>query len=202
MRVAFIDMDHTLLVSDSNQLWTAWLQLKGLITQSHVNTHEQFMDDYARGQLDYPALLAFRNGLNAALPAQQLQSNFEEFKTHMLFPAIAAQAPALLADLQQRGITAVLISATDQFLVEPVAQHLGFSYWLASCFGPDKVAKAQAWLQEQGSSFEQAQETWCYSDSHNDLPLLEAVKHPIAVDPDQQLRQMAQERGWSVMSLR
>ena len=202
MRVAFLDMDHTLLAADSNQLWMAWLQLKGLVPPAHVSTHERFMDDYARGQLDYAALRAFRTGLNATLPASQLQENLNDFKTQMLFAAIAPQARNLLDDLEQRGLTTVLISATDDWLVAPVAQQLGMRHWLASCFGPGKIAQAQAWLYEQGSSLEQAQETWCYSDSRNDLPLLEAVMHPVAVDPDPQLRRTADARGWPVISLR
>lgn len=106
----------------------------------------------------------------------------------MRFAAVAPQIRSLLDDLAQCELTAMLISVSDDDWVAPVAQHLGIWGWLAACFGPGKIVRAQDWLYEQGRSLELAQEVWCYSDLHNGLPLPEAVMHPVAVDPEPLLR--------------
>jgi phosphoserine phosphatase len=87
-------------------------------------------------------------------------------------------------------------------LVDPVAQALGVGHAITSCFGHDKVQHVQAWLKGWGSSLADLHESWFFSDSHNDLPLLDAVMHPVAVDADERLEKVAMERAWPRMSLR
>jgi len=125
-----------------------------------------------------------------------------EFERETLIPAIAPLAPRLMAELAQRGLTTVLVSATRSPLVDPVVQALGVDHAITSCFGQDKVQHVQAWLQGLGSSLKDLQESWFFSDSHNDLPLLDVVMHPVAVDADVHLQQVATERAWPMMSLR
>jgi HAD superfamily phosphoserine phosphatase-like hydrolase len=202
MRVAFLDLDHTLLAADSNQLWMAYLRSEQLISEEQSWVHDQFLRDYACGQLHFADLQDFRIGLDASLSPVSLSAVRAVFEREILIPAIAPLAPRLLAELAQRGLTTVLVSATRSPLVDPVAQVLGVDHAITSCFGRDKVKHVQAWLQSLGSSLNDLQESWFFSDSHNDLPLLDVVMHPVAVDADDRLQQVAIERAWPMMSLR
>lgn len=202
MRVAFLDLDHTLLAADSNQLWMAHLKSEQLISDEQSFVHDQFLRDYAQGSLDFAALQAFRIGLDASLAPDTLSAVRAEFERETLIPAIAPLAPRLLAELAQRGLTTVLVSATRSPLVDPVVQALGVDHAITSCFGRDKVQHVQAWLQGLGSSLNDLQESWFFSDSHNDLPLLDVVMQPVAVDADARLQQVAIDRAWPMMSLR
>ena len=201
MRVAFLDLDHTLLSADSNQLWMDFLHSQQLITADDVQQHERFMDDYANGMLDFEALQAFRTGLDAALPPLGLAACRSSFERDVLLPAVAPQAPALLSELRAQGMRIVIVSATRAKLVEPVARHLGVDHVIAGCFGRQKVQAVEAWLSSQGSSLSQLEQSCFYSDSHNDLPLLEAVASPVVVDPDPRLARLARDRGWPEISL-
>lgn len=202
MRVAFLDLDHTLLAADSNQLWMAFLQSRQLISAAAMERHERFMDDYANGVLDFEALQAFRTELDASLAPERLEQCLAVFQRDVLLPAVAPLAPGLLSELREQGLTTVVVSATRAPLVEPVARHLGVDHLLASCFGAQKVDRVEDWLKQQGGSLAGLEQSWFYSDSHNDLPLLEAVSHPVAVDPDSRLAQLAADRQWPVISLR
>ena len=202
MRIAFLDLDHTLLTADSNQLWMAFLQSQRLISAAEVAQHERFMDDYANGVLDFDALQAFRIELDASLPADRLHQYQTRFERDILLPAIAPLAPVLLSDLREQGLITVVVSATRASLVEPVARHLGVDHVIASCFGRQKVQAVESWLNGQASSLSQLEESWFYSDSHNDRPLLEAVTNPVAVDPDPRLALLARDKGWPDISLK
>lgn len=202
MRIAFLDLDHTLLAADSNQLWMAFLRSEQLISEEQSFVHDQFLRDYARGALNFPALQAFRIGLDASIEASSLQTVRAVFEQEVLIPAIAPLAPRLLAELARRGLTTVLVSATRSPLVDPVAKTLGVEHAITSCFGHDKVEHVQAWLKRWDSSLTDLHESWFFSDSHNDLPLLDVVMHPVAVDADERLRKVAIDRAWPMLSLR
>lgn len=202
MRVAFLDLDHTLLAADSNQLWMTHLQCEGLISAHHLSVHDQFMRDYACGALNFAALQEFRMGLEDALDPAALLSVRAGFERESLLPAIAPQAHRLMEALAHRQLFSVVVSATRSPLVVPVVQALGIGHAITSCFGQDKVLHVQAWLKERGSSLSDLQESWFFSDSHNDLPLLEAVMHPVVVDPDVLLKEVAIARNWPVITLR
>lgn len=184
MRVAFLDLDHTLLATDSNQLWMTHLQSEGLISTHQSSVHDQFMMDYACGALDFAALQKFRIELEDALDPTTLRSVRAAFERDLLIPAIAPHALRLMAELSHRNLYTVVVSATRSPLVDPVVRALGVGHAITSCFGPDKVLHVQSWLQERGTSLSDLQESWFFSDSHNDLPLLDAVMHPVVVDPD------------------
>lgn len=202
MRIAFLDLDHTLLVADSNQLWMRYLHSHRLVSDAQLEEHEQFMSDYARGELDFSALQAFRTGIDDALELGRLRACLRAFEREVLLPSIAPQAPALLEELRRQGLITVVVSATRAALVEPVARHLGVDYVFAACFGAEKVKRVEAWLGETGRSLSNLKESRFYSDSHNDAPLLEAVTHPIAVDPDHKLARLAMNKRWPVITLR
>ena len=213
MRVAFFDLDHTLLRTDSNQLWFAYLHSHGLLGDDALARHAAFMDDYDAGRLDFYGLLAFRRAVDASIAGDVLRSQREAFTRECLIPSVAPRAPALLDALRGDGKLTMMISASPEALVLPVARHLGFEYVLAAdsiagqhlpapCFGPGKVLHAEAALATIGTSLATLEHSCFYSDSHNDLPLLEAVQRPVAVDPDATLAQIALERAWPVISLR
>ena len=202
MRVAFLDLDHTLLVADSNQLWMSFLLSQQMISVNDVATHEKFMDDYSNGVLDFQALQTFRIKLDASLANNQMDECKKIFENEILLPAIAPLASHLLDEIKNQGITTAIVSATRLNLIEPVAQLLGIDHVLSSCFGQDKVYQVEAWLKCFGKSLANLNESWFYSDSHNDLPLLEAVHFPIAVDPDFKLIEIATSRNLKRISLR
>lgn len=211
MRIAFLDLDHTLLAADSNELWMEHLLAQGLVSPDRLAEHDRFVADYAQGRLDFPALQRFRIAVDAALASDRLRQEQDRFRTETLLPAIAPQAPSLVAQLARAGLHTVLVSATRASLVEPVASHLGIAVVLASdsqpqvtddCFGPGKIAHVNHWLARQGLSLQALAESWFYSDSRNDLPLLQAVQKPVAVDPDPVLRAHAEAAGWPILSLR
>ncbi|MEY4018487.1 MAG: hypothetical protein RLZZ189_2285 [Pseudomonadota bacterium] len=201
MRVAFLDLDHTLLVADSNQLWMSFLLSQQMISVNDVATHEKFMDDYSNGVLDFSALQSFRIKLDASLPVEQMDKCKKIFFKKILLPAIAPLASRLLEEIKSQGVMTVVVSATRATLIEPVAKQLGVDHVLSSCFGQDKVNQVEFWLESYGKSLLDLDESWFYSDSHNDLPLFEAVKFPIAVDPNSQLKSIADCRNWKIISL-
>lgn len=210
MRIAFLDLDHTLLAADSNELWMAHLLERGLVSPALIAAHDHFVADYAQGVLDFPALQRFRVAVDAALAPTQLRRELERFRVDTLLPAIAPQAPALVAQLVREGLRTVVVSATRANLVEPVAVHLGVDVVLASdsqmdvtqdCFGAGKIAHVEHWLAGEGQSLASLAESRFYSDSRNDLPLLQAVHKPVAVDPDAVLQAHAEAHGWPILSL-
>ncbi len=202
MRIAFLDLDHTLLTADSNELWMEFLHQHGLVSAAEVATHDHFMGDYARGELDFASLQEFRIRIDASLDCEKVRIFQSQFEREILLPAIAPRVPALLSELKGQGIKTIIVSATRSSLVEPVAKHLGVDHTISSCFGVDKVKQVQAWLGVQGTSIEKLVESRFYSDSYNDLPLLDVVNMPVAVDPDGPLERIAAERKWPVISLR
>jgi HAD superfamily hydrolase (TIGR01490 family) len=131
-------------------------------------------------------------------------------------PSILPKAEELLARHRTKGDTLLIITATNRFITAPIAERLGVDHLIAVnpeveqgrytgrvsgtlSYREGKVTRLEQWLQEQDLSLEGA---WFYSDSHNDLPLLEIVEHPVAVDPDDTLRNVAEERQWRIMTLR
>ena len=213
MRVTFFDLDHTLLSTDSNQLWFDYLHAHGLLGEDALARHAAFIQDYHTGHLDFYGLLTFRHAVDASIAPDLLLTKREAFTQERLIPAVAPRAPALVDTRRRDGSLTMVISASPEALVLPVARHLGFEHVLAAdsaagrhlpapCFGPGKVLHAEAALAAMGTSLAELEQSWFYSDSHNDLPLLEAVQHPVAVDPDPILAQVARERAWPVISLR
>lgn len=211
MRIAFLDLDHTLLTSDSNQLWIDYLQSHNLVSKADAAVHEKFLDDYAAGTLDFTALQLFRQQIDSAIHPDVLRKHQSDFSETVLLPAIAPDAPRLIAHLKQEGLLTIIVSATRKSLVDPVARKLGIDHVIASdsrsgikwpCFSVGKVHHVEDWLETVGFSLSNLTDSWFYSDSHNDVPLLEAVAYPVAVDPDSTLAQIASERGWPVISLR
>ena len=215
MQLALFDLDHTLLDGDSDRFWTEMLAERGLVDLARFHA---FHDDYRRGELDFDAYFAFHVAPLVAHPPATLEAWRGEFFERVR-PHLVAAGRALVAEHVERRHAAVLITATSRFLAEPLARELGFEHLIATepvranggftgdyvrpaCFREGKVAQLERWLAGLGQRWSDVRESWFYSDSANDLPLLAKVDHPVAVDPDPALEAHARECGWRVVRLR
>ncbi len=217
MALALFDLDNTLLGGDSDYLWGRFLVEQGIVDgDSYERENQRFYDQYKAGTLDIQAFLAFSLAPLAEHPPAQLYAWREQFLTRMIDPIVLPQAQALVERHRAAGDTLLIITATNRFVTAPIAARFGIAHLIATevemdgerytgrstgipCFKAGKVLRLQHWLTEQQANL---QDSWFYSDSHNDLPLLEQVTHPVVVDPDDTLTQQARSRDWPIISLR
>lgn len=217
MRLALFDLDNTLLAGDSDHAWGEFLCRHGLVDAvSYKARNDAFYQDYLAGKLDVLAYQNFCQELLGRTDMAQLQAWHQQFMTEFIEPIVLAKGEELVRQHQEAGDHVAIITATNRFITGPIAARLGVNTLLATecevqdgrytgrltdipCFQEGKVLRIERWLEETGHSLEGA---YFYSDSRNDLPLLERVTHPVAVDPDPILRGIAEERGWQILSLR
>lgn len=216
MKLALFDLDHTLLDGDSDDLWFQFLAQRGAVDGVRDSAaRTQFIADYHAGRLNVPAFYAFVLRPLAQYDLPTLLAWRAQFLTECVRPRISATARALIAGHRNSGHVLAIITATNRFVAEPIAAELDVPNLLATtpeydgrrftgrvsgipCFREGKLQHLDAWLQRENLV---PTETWCYSDSHNDLPLLESASHPVAVNPDSALAQRAAQRHWPVMRI-
>jgi len=216
-RLVLFDLDNTLLAGDSDFEWAQFLIEQGVLDREVYEARNQrFYDDYKAGTLDIHAFLDFQLKPLSRHPRTQLADWHREFMARKIRPLIRSTARALVE--HHRGDLRVVITATNRFVTAPIAREFGITELIATepeerdgeftgkvrgtpCFREGKVTQLEAWLARRGSALADYSESWFYSDSHNDLPLLERVSHPVAVDPDAQLRARAERGGWPIISL-
>ena len=217
MSLAIFDLDNTLLGGDSDYLWGRFLAERGVVDgEAYERENHRFYLEYQAGTLDIHEFLAFSLRPLARTEPRRLAELRRDFMRELIEPIILPAARTLLADHRGRGHTLLIITATNRFVTEPIAQALGVDALLATdpelrdgrytgrvsgtpCFREGKVERLHQWLGETGQNLA---ESWFYSDSQNDLPLLELVTRPAAVDPDQTLAAHAEQRGWPILTLR
>ena len=217
MKLALFDLDHTLLDGDSDDLWYRFLADEGVVDGSRfIAERAQFSADYRAGRLDVFYFYAFVLKPLADNAPHQLQAWRRRFVAERILPRITATARALLAQHRDAGHMLAIVTATNRFITEPIAAELQVPHLLATepeydgdrftgrltgipCFREGKLAHLREWLYKENLT---PTETWFYSDSHNDLPLLENVNHPVAVNPDAVLIQTARARRWPIMHIR
>ncbi|MGA6105883.1 HAD family hydrolase [Pseudomonas solani] len=217
MRLALFDLDNTLLGGDSDHAWGDYLCERGILDgDAYKSRNDEFYQDYLAGRLNITDYLNFSLEILGRTEMAQLEQWHREFMRDCVEPIILAKGEALLAEHRAAGDKLVIITATNRFVTGPIAARLGVETLLATecemengrytgrtidvpCFRDGKVTRLERWLAETGLSLEGAS---FYSDSLNDLPLLERVTRPVAVDPDPKLRAEAERRGWPVISLR
>lgn len=217
MSLAIFDLDNTLLSTDSDHAWGEFLLEQGAVDPvAYREANERFMADYNAGTLDMAAFLEVALKPLADNPPEQLSAWHQQFMISKIEPHILPKAEELLARHRTKGDTLLIITATNRFITAPIAERLGVDHLIAvnpevangrytgrvsgiPSYREGKVTRLNQWLEQQNLSMDGA---WFYSDSHNDLPLLEKVDHPVAVDPDDTLRKIAEERQWRIMSLR
>lgn len=215
--LAIFDLDNTLLSIDSDHAWGEFLLEQGAVDPvAYREANERFMADYNAGTLDMMAFLALALKPLADNTPEQLAAWHQQFMASKIEPHILPKAEELLARHRTKGDTLLIITATNRFITGPIAERLGVDDLIAvepemidgrytgqvdgvPSYREGKVTRLHAWLEAQDLTMDGA---WFYSDSHNDLPLLEKVDNPVAVDPDDTLRQVAEERNWRIMSLR
>ncbi len=221
MKLAIFDLDNTLLAGDSDVGWGEYLVAHGIVdAHSYGETNERFYQDYLRGSLDIHAYQTFQLQILAQHPLEQVLAWREEYLEHHIKPMLASKSAALIEQDRQAGAELLIITATNRFITEPIAQWLNIDTLIATepeiidgqytggitgipSYAEGKITRLQQWAEERGIQWRADDvESWFYSDSHNDLPLLEQVTHPVAVDPDDTLRAAAQARGWRIISLR
>jgi HAD superfamily hydrolase (TIGR01490 family) len=215
--LALFDLDNTLISGDSDYLWGQYLIERGLVDgPNYARENRRYYEAYVAGTLDIREYLRFAlRPLRDNDPALLRQCR-AQFLVDKIVPIIPDSTRALLQLHRDRGDELLIITATNRFVTEPIAENLGVPHLLATdpevidgrytgeisgipCFQAGKVERLQQWL---GLRQDQYSKHWFYSDSHNDLPLLEQVQHPVAVDPDAILREQALARGWPIVSLR
>jgi HAD superfamily hydrolase (TIGR01490 family) len=215
--LAIFDLDNTLIAGDSDHLWGEFLCRRGLVdSDTFRRENDRFYAAYQRGELDIDAYLRFVLSPVAGRRPADIEPWRRAFLEECIGPIMLPGAAQLLEQHRQQGHRLLIITATNELVTRPIADRLGVADLLGCAveiiggrltgeatgirtYREGKVHRLRAWLEEQGEALAGA---WFYSDSHNDLPLLEVVDHPVAVDPDAQLREVATARDWPVISLR
>ena len=217
MSLAIFDLDNTLIADDSDFLWGQFLVDRGIVDKDYYEeVNAKFYEDYKEGTLDIVEFLSFSLAPLAMHDAAQLYRWREEFVDKVIKPITLPAAHALVEKHRQAGDTLLVITATNRFVTEPIVKLYGIEHLLATtpelkndqytgkfigtpCFQAGKVKHLEDWLAQTGHSLAGSH---FYSDSHNDLPLLNLVENPVAVDPDQKLADAARQANWPVISLR
>ncbi|PHN31914.1 HAD family hydrolase [Pseudomonas sp. ICMP 561] len=217
MRLALFDLDNTLLGGDSDHAWGDYLCERGILDAATYKTrNDEFYQDYLAGTLNLTDYLNFSLEILGSTEMAQLDAWHRDFMRDCIEPIILPKALELIAKHREAGDKLVVITATNRFVTGPIVERLGIETLLATecemvdgrytgrttdvpCFREGKVTRLNRWLEENQFSLENS---YFYSDSLNDLPLLEKVANPVAVDPDPKLRAEAEGRGWPVITLR
>jgi HAD superfamily hydrolase (TIGR01490 family) len=215
--LALFDLDETLLAGDSDYEWGQFLVEAGVLDRATYEArNKEFYDRYRAGTLDLEAFLDFQLRPLSWFSRVELDAWHAQFMASKILPIIRPGARALLD--RHRDAVQVIITATNRFVTGPIAAALGVPNLLATnleeidgrftgrasgtpCFREGKVTRLYEWLASRRERLADYDESWLYSDSANDLPLLSLVTHPVAVHPDERLRAHATERGWPIMSL-
>ncbi|HVL36459.1 MAG TPA: HAD family hydrolase [Burkholderiales bacterium] len=220
MRLALFDLDNTLLAGDSDYEWGQFLVDRGVLERDTYEAQNRaYYEQYAAGTLDIHEYLGFALRPLAAHSPEDLARWHAEFMASRIRPMVAPAARALVRKHAQRGDLCAIITATNSFVTAPIAREFGLGHLIATepesragrytghvagtpCFREGKLRRLDEWLAGRGQRLDDFSESAFYSDSHNDLPLLERVTHPVAVDPDPALAAVARERRWPTLSLR
>ncbi|MGO2514026.1 HAD family hydrolase [Marinomonas polaris] len=217
MTLAIFDLDGTLLNGDSDYTWGQFLVEKGLVdSHDYKLANDKFFEEYQTGTLDIHEYLAFSLEPLTKFSREELAKLHDIFMQEKIQPMMQEKANALLQHHKDQGHFLLMITATNQFVTGPIGDALGMDHIIAPVpeiindhytgkivgvpsFQAGKVTRLNDWLDETGHTMEGS---FFYSDSRNDLPLLELVTHPIAVDADETLTKIALDRGWQHISLR
>ena len=214
-RLVLFDLDNTLLSGDSDFEWAQFLIEQGVLDREvYEARNQQFYDQYKAGTLDIHEFLDFQLKPLSRHPRAQLDAWHRRYMTVKVLPMIREQARALVE--QHRADVCAIVTATNSFVTAPIAREFGVPHLIATepelrdgeftgrvagipCFREGKVKRLEAWLETEGWAHAVFAESWFYSDSLNDLPLLERVTHPVAVNPDATLRAHAERKGWKLL---
>jgi len=220
MRLALFDLDNTLLTGDSDYEWGQFLVDHGVLDRDAYEAQNRaYYEQYVAGTLDIHEYLGFALRPLAEHTAADLETWHAEFMRLRILPMITPAARALVKRHAGTGELCAIITATNSFITAPIAREFAVPHLIATepesrdgrftgqvrgtpCFREGKIERLEEWLRALGHRLSDFEESTFYSDSHNDLPLLERVTRPVAVDPDEALAAEAKRRGWAAISLR
>jgi len=219
-RLTLFDLDNTLIAGDSDYGWAQFLIEAGVLdAEAYERRNAGFFADYKAGTLDIHAFLEFQlRPLKEHDPAQLLAWR-ERFVAEKIVPMLLPGAKTVVDQRLAAGDMVAVVTATNSFITRPIAGLYGIPHLVATepetidgrftgrpagepCFRAGKLSRVKGWLAAMDLNLADFTESWFYSDSHNDLPLLSSVTHPVAVDPDPLLHEHASAHGWPVMSWR
>lgn len=216
MSLAIFDLDNTLLGGDSDYEWGQFLIEHHIVDgEEYERENARYYGQYKAGTLDILEFLAFALRPLGQHDRDTLNAWHTGFMQQKILPMIGDKARDLVEKHRQAGDTLVIITATNRFVAEPIAREFGIDQLIATepeikngnytgkvsgtpCFKEGKVERLNDWLESNQYQFD---DSWFYSDSHNDLPLLNVVDHPVAVNPDPQLKTEAERLGWPILQL-
>ena len=217
MRLAIFDIDNTLIAGDSDLLWGEFLCERNYVDSNvYKAEHEKYYKDYLSGQLDINNFLKFQLKVLGENDLNLLKKWRKDFFEEKIRPVILPKAHQLIDKHRNQNHDLLIITATNRFIVEPIASEFKIENIIACepeiyneqftgkftgtpSYAEGKVERFNDWLKTIGRRLE---ESWFYSDSHNDIPLMKEVNHPVAVDPDESLKNEAIKIGWPIISLR
>jgi HAD superfamily hydrolase (TIGR01490 family) len=220
MRLALFDLDHTLLPIDSDHAWGDYTVERGWRDAVEFKRrNDAFYENYKIGKLDPEEYLMFATAAMRERGATESIALRADYMRAVIEKHIKKPALDLLAKHREAGDEIVMVTATNEFVTEPIAKRFGIAHLIAvqletgadgwytgrwrgtPSFKEGKVERVRQWLSERGKTWDDVSHSTFYSDSMNDLPLLEHVSEPVATNPDANLRALATERGWKVLDL-
>ena len=222
MDLVLFDLDNTLLSGDSDFEWAQFLIGKGVLDREVQEAkNEEFYEQYKAGTLDINAFLDFQLKPLSRHSRSELDIWHREFMDKHIRPLVGAKARALVLCHRDVDSLTAIVTATNSFVTGAIAREFGIPHLIATIpeqdsdsgrftgkprglpsFREGKIARVESWLESLGLWWGSFERSYFYSDSHNDLPLLNKVTHPVAVDPDSTLNAHALKMGWQILSLR
>jgi len=220
LNLALFDLDNTILAGDSDYNWSRFLIQEGYLDGAiHAEKNEKFYEDYKAGTLDIYAFVEFQFKPLARNPRIVLNQLLKKYVEEVIKPMITEKARALVKRHQDEGDLIIVITATNSFITKPIAELFGIENLIGTdpeekegeftgkvsglpSFKEGKVTRLESWLKGKNLSLASFENSYFYSDSHNDLPLMQKVTHPVAVDSDDVLSEYAKSKGWPQISLR
>jgi len=217
MALAIFDLDHTLLNGDSDYLWGEYMVANQIVDKDEYQAkNKAFLRAYQSGQLNNNEYLQFALKPLTRHSIERLYNWRSDYVKNWIEPIIVTGAAALLKQHREQGDTLIIVSATNLFITEPIAELFGIQHILSTepeivdkrytgrylgtpTYKEGKVVALKAWLKDSDHRLE---DSYFYTDSINDLSLLEQVSIPVAVNPDDELGAIAEERGWQILDLR
>jgi HAD superfamily hydrolase (TIGR01490 family) len=215
MKLALFDLDHTLIPFDSGMAWTRFLVARGVLPADAETVYLGYCQQYVDGTLDIHALHRVSVAPLASFGMAALRQWAAEFEAEIA-PQVPEPMRALVRRHQDAGHVCAIVTATTRFIAEPFGRVFGVADVLATrslviddtldggidgdpCYGVHKLMHVNQWLATRGTRLDALEQSWFYSDSASDLPLLSAVSDPVAVAPDDRLRARAVEAGWPII---
>jgi HAD superfamily hydrolase (TIGR01490 family) len=220
MKLALFDLDHTLIPIDSDHAWGQFtVRLGWRDAQTHTRANDAFYEQYKAGTLDIHAYIRFSVAPLAEHGPHTSDEAHRRFMDEVVRPVMKPVAFDLVRRHQAAGDEVIIVTATNEFVTRPIAQAFGVDELIAidlerdgqgnptgeirgtPSFREGKVARVEQWLAARGLSWADVTHSTFYSDSINDLPLLDQVHEPVATNPDARLQAIAIERGWRILNL-